>query len=301
MEAEGARQRGRPPASGRDAEEPRSKTSELTQKTKNAASRRHTRGAWLPHRLPPPTHDVHAGRNVESVHAARRPTTLGYSEDRTQHREHGAAQDRHRGHPSGSGRDRASRRCRRRRHRTWRRVTVGHAEQVPKRQRNEWTRVHRSPHTEAAEGANPTSPPPRLTPKASDEASARGSHPDPSVTPSLTATHCKSPRAAPRGSTGARSGLLLPERPPDATRRAPPPGAAQKHPRAPPEGCPYGGGVVQKVVKLTQTTVQTFPMPVLPCEALTSLSCRGMGTLASTMVTPGIPKYTFMSLTGPTI
>ena len=157
--AEGTDRRGRPPASGRDAEELRPKTSELTQKTKNAASQRHTRGAWLPHRLPPPTHDVHAGRNVGTVHAARRPTTLGYSEDRMQHREHGAAQDRHRGHPSGSGRDRASRRCRRRRHRTWRRVTVGHAEQVPKRQRNEWTRVHRSPHTEAAEGANPISPP----------------------------------------------------------------------------------------------------------------------------------------------
>ena len=42
-------------------------------------------------------------------------------------------------------------------------------------QRNEWTRAHRSPHTEATEGADPTSSPRDPRQRHPNEASARGS------------------------------------------------------------------------------------------------------------------------------
>ena len=110
-------------------------------------------------------------------------------------------------------------------------------------QRNEWTRAHRSPHTEATEGADPTSSPRDPRRRHPNEASARGSPPGPRATsrrrPSTASSRARRPAAQSTRAAGCS--------PPSAhrTRR----GELHHRPLrettpARPEGCPISYGVI---------------------------------------------------------
>ena len=104
-----------------------------------------------------------------------------------------------------SQRDRREQRRRRRRNRTERHATRRRC----RMQRNEWTRAHRSPHTEATEGADPTSSPRDSRRRHPNEASARGSPPGPWATsrrrPSTASSRARRPAAQSTRAAGCSS------------------------------------------------------------------------------------------------
>ena len=80
-------------------------------------------------------------------------------------------------------------------------------------QRNEWTRAHRSPHTEATEGADPTSSPRDSRRRHPNEASARDSPPGPWATsrrrPGTASSRARRPAAQSTRAAGCTSPSAL--------------------------------------------------------------------------------------------